>query len=80
MIDKEMVNHPDHYSFGENNVYEVIKVIDAYNLNFYLGNTLKYIVRAGRKNPATLIEDLKKAKFYLEYEIGRIERNQKTKN
>lgn len=61
------VNHPQHYG-GESNVYEVIKVIEAWDLDFCLGNTIKYIARAGKKsdNP---IEDLEKAKWYIERKI-----------
>jgi len=44
---KESVNHPDHYG-GADNVYEAIKVIDAWSLGFALGNTVKYISRAGK--------------------------------
>jgi hypothetical protein len=51
---KEMVNHPDHYG-GKNNPYEAIKVIRAWDLSFSLGNTVKYIARAGRKDPAKRI-------------------------
>lgn len=65
---KEMVNHPNHYG-GEDNVYEVIKVIDAWELGFSLGNTVKYISRAGKKNPDKELEDLMKAKWYLEHHI-----------
>ena len=61
------VNHPDHY--GGDTTYEVIKVIHAWELPFTLGNTVKYIARAGVKNKTTRIEDLKKAAFYLNYEI-----------
>ena len=39
---KEMVNHPQHYQFGENNQYEVIKIIDEWGLGFSLGNAVKY--------------------------------------
>ena len=46
MDNKEMVNHPNHYG-GEDNIYEAIKVIDAWELGFSLGNTVKYISRAG---------------------------------
>ena len=44
---KEMVNHPSHYG-GEDNPYEAIKVIDAWDLDkdFYLGNAVKYLSRA----------------------------------
>ncbi len=44
----EQVNHPQHYG-GENNPYEAIKVIEAWELDFHLGNTVKYISRAGKK-------------------------------
>ena len=70
----EMVNHPNHY--GGDNVYETIKVIEAWGLDFHLGNTVKYISRAGKKNPDKKIEDLKKAKFYLDRKIEFLENNQ----
>lgn len=72
---KEQVNHPDHYQFGENNIYEAIKVIDAWNLGFSLGNTIKYISRAGRKDPNKQLEDLKKALWYLQHHIKKLEKN-----
>jgi hypothetical protein len=64
----EMVNHPRHYG-GENNPYEVIKVIEAWGLGFCAGNTVKYIARAGLKDPAKHLEDLRKARWYLDREI-----------
>ena len=45
---QEQVNHPSHYG-GKDNPYEAIKVIDAWNLDFCLGNVVKYISRAGKK-------------------------------
>lgn len=69
---KEAVNHPDHYG-GKNNPYEARKVIRAWKLGFNLGNVVKYISRAGKKDPAKLIEDLKKARFYLDDEIAALE-------
>jgi len=66
---KEAVNHPEHYG-GKDNTYEVIKVIRAWDIGFSLGNTLKYIARAGRKDPAKRIEDLHKAMWYLQEEIN----------
>jgi Protein of unknwon function (DUF3310) len=66
---KEAVNHPEHYG-GKENTYEVIKVIRAWNLNFSLGNTVKYIARAGKKDPMKKIEDLHKAMWYLQEEIN----------
>lgn len=61
------VDHPNHYG-GKENPYEAIKVIEAWELGFCLGNTIKYISRAGKKGD--LIEDLEKAKWYLEREIN----------
>ena len=60
------VNHPEHYG-GADNPYEAIKVIEAWQLGFCLGNTVKYISRAGKKGDT--IEDLKKARWYLDREI-----------
>ena len=66
----EAVNHPSHYG-GESNPYEAIKVIEAHNLGFNLGNAVKYISRAYYKsNP---LQDLKKARYYLDREITRRE-------
>lgn len=62
----EAVNHPAHYG-GAENPYEAIKVIEAWQLGFCLGNTVKYISRAGKKGDA--LEDLKKARWYLDREI-----------
>jgi hypothetical protein len=66
---KEAINHPSHYSEGRK--YEPIDVIVDWNLDFPLGNTVKYISRAGRKIDA--LEDLKKAAWYLNYEIQQLE-------
>lgn len=60
------VNHPDHYG-GEDNTYETIRVIEAWNLGFHLGNAVKYISRADKKG--SYVEDLKKAVWYLQREI-----------
>ncbi len=69
---KESVNHPSHYG-GKDNPYETIKVIDAWGLDFELGNAIKYISRAGKKDPTKIVEDLKKAIFYIQHEIDKIE-------
>ena len=71
----EKVNHPDHYG-GESNPYEAIKVIEAWDLNFHLGNVVKYISRAGKKSKNN-VEDLKKAEWYLSRYVQFI---QKTNN
>jgi hypothetical protein len=64
------VNHPDHYN---SSAYEAIDVITAWGLGFCLGNTVKYISRAGKKDPAKKLEDLQKARWYLNREIRNIE-------
>ena len=63
---KELVNHPQHYG-GKDNPYEAIKVIEAWDLGFCLGNTVKYISRAGKKDET--IQELEKALWYLKREI-----------
>lgn len=70
-LPREVVNHPAHYG-GSDNTYEVIKVIEAWGLGFHLGNTIKYIARAGKKNPDALIEDLQKARWYLDRKIAEL--------
>jgi hypothetical protein len=68
-MDKNMeneVNHPKHYQGGK---FEVIDIIEDFKLGFNLGNVLKYILRADKKG--NCIQDLKKAKWYLEREIER---------
>ena len=67
------VNHPSHYTDGK---IEVIDFIDDKGLNFNRGNVVKYVVRAGKKeadNPAKELEDLRKAAWYLNHEISRLE-------
>ncbi len=71
MSEKEQVNHPDHYG-GKDNPYEAIKVIEAWNLDFCLGNTVKYISRAGKKETDKTIQDLEKARWYLERKINQM--------
>ena len=65
------VNHPEHYG-GKDNQYEAIKVIEAWGLGFCLGNVIKYISRAGKKDD--ILQDLKKAKWYLDREIKKLEK------
>lgn len=69
---QEMVEHPAHYGGGDN-PYEVRKVLFAWGLlgNANLWNTIKYIARMGKKGDA--LEDLKKARFYLDEEIYLLE-------
>lgn len=69
----DVVNHPAHYG-GAENPYEAIKVIEAWDLGFCLGNAVKYISRAGKKDPTKKIEDLQKAVWYINREIMRLEK------
>ena len=73
---KEMVNHPTHYQFGQNNDYEVIKVCEAWGLDkdAYIFNVVKYVARAGKKDQEKELEDLKKAAFYLDRKIKNLEK------
>jgi len=64
---EDRVDHPAYY--GSDTTYEAIKVIDAWQLGFSLGNAIKYIARAGKKDSTCAIEDLKKARWYLDHEI-----------
>ena len=68
----EHVNHPNHYG-GKENPYEAIKVIDAWELGFSLGNTVKYISRAGKKGTDKELQDLRKALWYLQHHIEQLE-------
>lgn len=71
-MSNEMVNHPQHYG-GEDSLYEAIKVIEAWDLDFHLGNTVKYISRAGKKGTDKELQDLKKAFWYLQRKIENLE-------
>lgn len=64
------VNRPKHYTDGK---IEVIDFIEDKKLGFCLGNAIKYIARAGKKDPTKEIEDLKKAKWYVERRIKELE-------
>jgi hypothetical protein len=65
---QETINHPDHYQ-GQG--IEVIDIIDSFELDFYRGNIVKYILRADKKENE--LEDLKKAKWYLNKLIEKME-------
>jgi len=69
----DIVNHPSHYTQGK---IECIDYITDKQLNFCRGNAIKYITRAGHKDPNKEIEDLEKAVFYLNYEIKRLKENE----
>ena len=63
------LSRPAHYG-GENNPFEAIKIIHHYNLNFNLGNIIKYTLRGGKKDEA--IKELEKIKQYADFEIQRL--------
>jgi hypothetical protein len=70
---QDNVNHPAHYAFSK---IEVIDAIEEWNLDFHSGNIVKYVVRHTRKgNP---IEDLKKARWYIERRIALLESQSNT--
>ena len=70
----EQVNHPDHYQQG----IEPIEVIESWGLNFSLGNAIKYILRSPYKGKQ--IEDLEKARWYIDREINRLKDEMVKKN
>lgn len=69
----DLINSPAHYKAA--NGMESIDVIEAFGLGFRLGNVVKYILRAGKKGDR--LEDLKKARWYLDREITRAEQGEK---
>lgn len=73
-MSKEMVNHPEHYKSGD---MEAIDVIEAFGLGFCLGNAIKYILRCGKKDEP--VQELKKAIWYLNREIKRMESESEVK-
>ena len=67
MANNDAVNHPEHYTDGG---IETIDFIEAKGLPYHLGNAVKYISRAGKKDKSKTIEDLQKAVWYIERYIG----------
>ena len=72
---KEMVNHPSHYQFGGHKTYEVVNVCEAWGLDkdAYIFNVVKYVARAGKKDTDKELQDMKKALWYLNRKIERLE-------
>ena len=70
----DIINHPSHYTDGK---IEVIEFIEDKNLNYHRGNAIKYICRAGKKDPQKEIEDLQKAIWYINREIKNLKRRTK---
>jgi len=79
----EKINHPAHYG-GADSAHEAIEVIIEHNLDFCLGNVVKYVLRAGKKpflngtERLYLLEDLKKARWYLNHKIKLLEEENDT--
>jgi len=63
---------PNYYG-GKDNPLEVFKIIRHFDLNFFIGNALKYIIRLGSKNSETKEDDLRKAITYLQNELENIQ-------
>ena len=68
----EYVDHPKHYNQGG---IELVNIVDSYQLGFYEGNIVKYVVRSGKKPGNSKLQDLKKAQWYLNYLIKLLEKN-----
>lgn len=64
--DNDPVSHPPHYNSGK---IEVAEAIEDWLLGFHLGNVVKYVARAGKKDPTKEIEDLEKGRWYLNRKI-----------
>ena len=70
LLKTDAINHPAYYTDGK---IEVSDFIADKNMNFFRGNVVKYVARAGKKDPAREVEDLKKAQWYINREIERLE-------
>ena len=71
-LDDNTTSTPSHYQ----GTIQPIDLINAQNLNFNLGNVVKYVCRAGKKQGENVLSDLEKAKNYINYEIERIKKNE----
>lgn len=69
----DSVSRPSYYANGWSNGSEVIDLTE--HLSFCAGNVVKYVCRAGRKDPDKHVEDLEKARWYLDREIERVTEN-----
>lgn len=72
----DIVNHPTHYTDGK---IEVIDFLEDKNLPFHLANVVKYVCRAGKKDPDKIIEDLEKADWYLRRYITHLQKSKEPK-
>lgn len=76
-VKDDVVNHPSHYTDGN---IEVMDFIEDKQLNFARGNVIKYVSRAGKKDPNKELEDLLKSMWYLNREIERLKKLQDKNN
>lgn len=77
-MSKDSVNHPTHYNSGKIEVIEAIEDWvpgESHGVAFHLGNAVKYVARAGKKDPAKTVEDLEKAIWYIRRAIAVIQGN-----
>lgn len=74
---EDNVNKPKHYTYSK---IETIDAIEAWGSNYHLGNVIKYVSRAGKKDPNKEIEDLKKAAWYLDRYIKKLEKEKDAKS
>ena len=72
LIENDPVNHPSHYTDG----IEVIDYIESKRFPYHLGNAVKYLSRAGKKDKSKTVEDLRKAVWYIERYISLLEKDQ----
>ena len=82
-MESELHNYDDRYKMNNQNTpkhyqgtIQPIDLINAQDLNFNLGNVVKYVCRAGKKQGENVLSDLEKAKNYINYEIERIKKNE----
>lgn len=74
IIGFDPVHRPEHYATL---TPEPIDVIESWGLGFHLGQVIKYVARAGRKDPTKTVEDLEKSAWYLNRYISRLKRTGK---
>ncbi len=72
VLPSDPINHPAHYASGK---IEVIEAIEDWQLGFHLGNAVKYVARAGKKDPAKTVEDLEKSIWYIRRKIALLKGN-----
>lgn len=69
----DVISHPSHYTQG----IECMDYIESHKLNYARGNVIKYVTRAGLKDASKEVEDLEKARWYLDREIERVKKAKK---